>query len=229
MQAVSSQQSKPRWPRKLRGERHVMDDHVVPGLTQDSAEMLELGALVGQHNAFGLIAGRCSAAQAESLRRLREGKIHRKCASDWRDFCAKYLRMSGSQADRIIALLDEFGPGYFELSQLTRISPETYRAVEPVIKDHALHFRGEVVQLDPENAGKVAAVVAELRRQAAAKEVIPPANTAKRMADIERRFSALLRDRQQILSSSETNWANLSGMLKRMSSAFHKLLSDNRL
>jgi hypothetical protein len=40
-------------------------------LPADDAELLDLGSVLGQNLTFGLVAGRCSAAQAASLRRLR--------------------------------------------------------------------------------------------------------------------------------------------------------------
>jgi hypothetical protein len=60
---------------------------------------------------------------------LRENKLYKRVSPDWREFCDGYLNINRGQADHIIRLLDEFGPGYFELAQLTRISPETYRAI----------------------------------------------------------------------------------------------------
>jgi hypothetical protein len=84
---------------------------------------------------FGLIADRCSAAQAETLRRVREEKLYLKCSPKWEEFCRQYFGMSYSQADRIIRLLEKFGPNYFALSQLTRISADVYRAIEPAVKD----------------------------------------------------------------------------------------------
>jgi len=132
-------------------------------LAADQAALLELGVALGQNHAFGLIAGRCSAAQAEGLRRLREQKLYKRCAEKWDDFCPRYLKVSRSEADRTIKLWEEFGAAYFELSQLTRVSPETFRAIAPAIQDGALHYQGETIELNPENSRKVAAVVAELR------------------------------------------------------------------
>lgn len=129
----------------------------------DQAAMLELGVALGQNHAFGLIAGRCSAAQAEGLRRLREEKLYKRCTEKWDDFCPRFLKISRSEADRTIRLWEEFGASYFELTQLTRVSPETFRLIGPAIQDGALHYQGEAIQLNPENAQKVAAVVAELR------------------------------------------------------------------
>ena len=140
-----------------------MHEESLGELAADQAALLELGVALGQNHAFGLIAGRCSAAQAECLRRVREEKLYKRCAERWDDFCPRYLKMSRSEADRTIKLWEEFGATYFELSQLTRVSPETFRAIAPAIQDGVLHYQGEVIELNPENSRTVAAVVAELR------------------------------------------------------------------
>jgi hypothetical protein len=140
-----------------------MNEESLRELPSEQAELLDLGVALGQNHAFGLIAGRCSAAQAEGLRRLREEKLYKRCTEKWDDFCPRYLKISRSEADRTIKLWEEFGPAYFEVSQLTRISPETFRAIAPAIEDGALHYQGEAIELNAENSRKVAAVVAELR------------------------------------------------------------------
>ena len=71
--------------------------------------------------------------------------------------------MSRSEADRTIKLLEEFGPAYFELSQLMRVSPETYRAIAPHIENGVLHYNGEAIELNAQNSRRVAAAVAEMR------------------------------------------------------------------
>jgi hypothetical protein len=129
----------------------------------DKAALLELGVALGQNHTFGLIAGRCSAAQAEGLRRLCEEKLYKRCTEKWEDFCPRFLRISRAEADQTIRAWEEFGALYFELTQLTRVSPETYRLVAPAIQDGALHYQGEAIELNPENARKVAIVVAELQ------------------------------------------------------------------
>jgi hypothetical protein len=127
------------------------------------AALLDLGVALGQTHAFGLIAGRCSAAQADAIRRLRDQRLYKRVSETWDDFCRSYLRISKPEADRTIRLLEEFGPVYFDVSQLTRISPETYRAIAPAIQDGKLHFNGEEIPLSPEHSRKVAAAVAEMR------------------------------------------------------------------
>ena len=123
------------WRREFFMEKTVSD------LPADDAELLDLGSVLGQNLTFGLVAGRCSAAQAASLRRLREERLYKRVAPNWREFCPTFLKMSRTQADQVIQLLDEFGPGYFELAQLTRVSAETYRAIAPSIQEGVLHSR----------------------------------------------------------------------------------------
>jgi hypothetical protein len=135
--------------------------------TPEKAEgVLDIGKLLGRREAFGLVAGRCSAAEAGCLREIRETKSYKKLAPNWDEFCESHLRMSRSAADRAIRLLEELGPGYFELTQLVRLPPEAYRAIAPSVKDKAVHLDGEAIALVPENAVRVAAAVATLRRKA---------------------------------------------------------------
>jgi hypothetical protein len=198
-------------------------------LSAETADVLELGVILGRSQAFGLVAGRCSAAQAQSLRQLREEKKHLRLSPTWKDFCPRYLGMSGSQADRIIAMLDEFGPGYFELAQLTRISADTYRAVEPVVKDHALHYNGEVITLDPGNARKVAEAVAKLRREAAVKT--PPVEKGMEglILSIDKRFQQIVADIEHMANQSGDNWKLFSDVIDRMGRTLGRLIRENKL
>jgi hypothetical protein len=117
---------------------------------------LESGKVLGQSIAFGIIAGRCSAAQAAAIRQLHHDKVHTRFGLKWREFCPKHLKMSGSQADVIIRLLEEFGPDYFEHTQSVRISADTYRLVSPLIHDKVLHYGEELLELNSANVQKVA-------------------------------------------------------------------------
>jgi hypothetical protein len=138
----------------------------VSKLPAEVASALELGATLGENRAFGVIAGRCSAAQAAGLQRIREEKLYKSCTAKWAEFCPKYLGMSKRHADEMIQLLEEFGPSYFEVSQLTRISADTYRAIASSVHDKAIHIDGQKpIALIPENAAQVTAAVAELRRK----------------------------------------------------------------
>ena len=140
-----------------------MNQDTVSNLRAEDVQLMELGFTLGQNHTFGLLAGRCSAAQAQGIRRLREEKQYKRCCEKWEDFCPRYLKMSRGEADRIIRHLEEFGPAYFELSQLIRISVETFRAIAPAVSDGVLHHKGEAIPINNENSRKVVAAVAEMR------------------------------------------------------------------
>jgi hypothetical protein len=164
---------------------------------------VELGVVLGQSHAFGLVAGRCSAAQAQTIRRLREEKLFKSCCEKWEDFCPQYLKMCRAEADRVIRLLEEFGPTYFELSQLTRISPETYRAIAPAIEEGVLHFNGERIPLNADNSRKVAAAVAEMRSTLPKKSAEEPgeeSNLKQRLSKVEKCGIALVREFEKIVA-----------------------------
>jgi hypothetical protein len=189
-----------------------MNEALLSGLAAEDAAMLELGVVLGQNHAFALVAGRCSAAQAQSLRRIREDKLYKRCCEKWDEFCSRYLKMSRSEADRHIKLFEEFGPTYFELSQLTRISAETYRAIAPAIEDGVLHFNGDAIPLNAENSRKVAAAVAEMRsalpkkspeEQSLARQVVQlceETELGQRLFKIEKCGMAVVREFEKIAS-----------------------------
>jgi hypothetical protein len=195
-------------------------------LPAEVAELLELGSVLGHNQAFGLIAGRCSAAQAASLKRLRDEKKYRRVTENWRDFCSRYLRMSGAQANNIIHLWEEFGEGFFKVSQLTRISPETYRAIAPAVREDALHLNGEVIELSAANSRQVVEAVARVRR------VKPPARRIdehERLQEIDERLMSIV-DVLLNLSfedRSGEDWLLFTDMLSRACCALKSLLVEN--
>jgi hypothetical protein len=172
-----------------------MNKQTLPESNSGHNLLLELGFALGQSHTFGLVAGRCSAAQAYGIRRLREEKLFKECCERWEDFCPNYLNMSRAEADRIIKHLTEFGPAYFEVSQIARISPETFRAIAPAVSDGVLHHNGEAIPLNAENSRKVAAAVAEMRsaipkKPAASSE--PPQDLQQRIHGLADRCVAIL-------------------------------------
>jgi hypothetical protein len=157
-----------------------------------SADAFDLGEWLGRRQAFGVIAGRCSAAEAECLRRIRDDKLYLARAADWGEFCGRYLTMSRRSADRLIGYLDEFGPAYFQLSQLTRIPPEVYRAIQPAITTEGIRIHDEVIALEPSNSERLANAVAELRpkRETAAER--SALTGRERLAEVGKNFDALV-------------------------------------
>lgn len=160
---------------------------------------LRVGTLLGRRQAFNLVAARCSAADAACLREIRNHKAYKSVCADWSEFCSKHLRISQTNANRIIRYLDEFGPEYFELAQLTAITPKVYRAIAPAVKNKAVHCEGAAIALLPENTEKLAAAVAELRRAA---EASPTAQSMdERLCRLERRSAQLLAQFQALVAS----------------------------
>ena len=197
----------------------------IPDLPPELAEVLQAGMVLGQNQTFALVSGRCSAAQAEALLRLRESKCYLRLAHNWKEFCPKFLNMSYSQADRIIRCWQEFGAGFFELQKLVGISPDTYRSIEPAIKDGALHFNEEAIELDPENSQKVVAAVAELRRSLPAKEPPQPPTMSERLADLDTRSAALLAELKQIggMNCEGEDKDRLESVLQRASAVIDRM------
>src|SRR5580704_1621512 len=117
----------------------------------DETGDFELGMMLGSRKAFASVAGRCSAADAECMRRIRDQKLYLSRSTNWEEFCPQYLGLSKAQANRYVRYLEEFGPDYFEIAQLTRITPEQYRAIAPAIRDRNIHVDGQAIALIPEN------------------------------------------------------------------------------
>lgn len=197
----------------------------IPEPPAEAADLLDLGAILGQNLALGLVAGRCSAAQAAGLRSLRESRAYKRVTPDWREFCFRYLKMSRTQADHLIRLLDEFGPGYFELAQLTRISPGAYRAIAPAVKDGALQFRGNAIELSVENSRQVAAAVAELRRALPPKKPAARPEMHVRVRQLDQKCTALIEEFTEIARKEREgeNWLAFASTLNRISSSLRRL------
>ena len=194
------------------------------------AESLDLGSVLGQLQAFEMISGRCSAAQAARLRQLREDKAFHRITRRWREFCPRYLKMSGRQADKIIRLWEELGAGYFALAQLTPISPEAYRAIAPTVRDGALHFNGEAIALTGDNSRRVAAAVVELRRRAShnSGRYLP---IHRRIAALDKRATLLVAEFEEISRKERCgeNWLLFTGVLSRLCAALRRIEAENAL
>jgi hypothetical protein len=126
----------------------------------------ELGQWLGRKQAFGLIAGKTAAAEVECLRRIRDGNLFRAKGVDWAEFCQKYAGVTSSYANRLIRQFEEFGPNYFDLSKIMRISADSYRKIAEAVSDDGIAFGGEKIAISPENSDKIAEAVNTLREQA---------------------------------------------------------------
>ena len=190
-----------------------------PEILDDPRAALDLGRVLGQRRAFVALGGRCSAAHAELLRRIRDEKLYRAIAPSWRAFCGAHLAISRRHADHLIGLLQRFGPIYFELSQLVGLSVKQYLAIEPAVRDQKLIIDGAAVSVIPENAPKILEAISRLLNPPPSpreRHPAPPAETNRtRIADLAARGRAIanqlvalyrssssLRDRELILEAA---------------------------
>jgi hypothetical protein len=189
-----------------------------------ASDALEFGKMIGRRQTFSQVAGKCSAADAECLKKTRDQKLYLGFAKSWEACCTKHIGMSRANAERIIGLLEEFGPAYFEVAQLTRVSPETFRQLAPSIHDGTLHHQGEAIALLPENAARVALVVGEHR-----KAVRPPrtldAPVDARLDALEARCNRLLAEFEELSGAWRDNGDRLmlGSVLARTRSALARL------
>ena len=130
---------------------------------QPDSGLLDLGEMLGRHNTFAALAGRCSASQAACLRKIRDERSYRATGLGWRQFCSQRLGMARAHADQLIRNLNEFGPAYFELAQIVRISPATFRKIAGAVSPEGLAIEGEIVPIRPENAQRISDAVEALR------------------------------------------------------------------
>jgi hypothetical protein len=149
-----------------------------------------LGRWLGRRDAFAAVAGRCTAAEAQSLQQIRESRAYKEVAPNWEEFCARHVGVGRRQADRIIRLLDEFGPAYFHVAQMAHVTPDEYRAIAPHVGEDGVRVDGTVIALLPENSEKVSCAVSELvKRQKPAAPSGPPQRLA--VETVLKKFEAL--------------------------------------
>src|SRR5208283_960464 len=129
------------------------------------------GSAANRHSA--LIASKCSAALA--LEEIKESCAFEQLGLTWQEFCVQHVGLSRKRADAIIRQLDEFGEAYFRLSQIARISPETYRQVAPIVEHDTVEIDGQKFELTLANAAKIRAAIGKMRDER---------NQAQRAAEI---------------------------------------------
>ncbi len=144
-----------------------------PKAARKASEHVELGRWMGRREAFSLIAGRCSAAEIESLRRIRDERLYLSVSNTWDTFCSTQLGASRRNVERNIRLLEEFGPAYFQVAQMAHIGPREYRAIAAHVNEEGVRVDGSVVALLPENSAKIAAAVGELLKRADGNGSVP--------------------------------------------------------
>jgi hypothetical protein len=136
----------------------------------DGAALLEVGTWIGRHQAFGLIANKCSAADAACLREIRDNKHYRVLGLTWEEFCSRHTGIDRRTADRIVERLDEFGEAYFHLSQLIPIHPPGFRELASCVSGNTIELDGQKIPITPDHASQIIEAVRELRSRLERKE-----------------------------------------------------------
>src|SRR5436190_17373093 len=114
-------------------------------MEQNSKKINEAAVCIGRQQAFATIANKCSAGQAQALKQLHDERAYEHFNLTWEQFCEAHAGISRAHADRIISRIEEFGETYFRLSQITRVSDDTYRGLSPQIEDEILEIDGEKI------------------------------------------------------------------------------------
>ena len=128
-------------------------------------DAFDLGTWIGRKQAFSELAGRCSAADAECLRQVRDKKRYRSLKMTWEQFCRERIGISRGTAEKIIRLLEEFGPQYFVLAHATGINADEYRRISGAVHEKHLLCAGEEIPIDADHAPKLNAAIEQLRRE----------------------------------------------------------------
>jgi hypothetical protein len=134
-----------------------------PAVDAGQATLMNLGVWLGRHQTFGLIANQCSAGDAECLKIMRENEEYKKLGLSWEEFCLVHAGVSRVYADRLIHYLEEFGTNYFRLSELMKISADTYRLVADSVGDAGMEVNGETIPINRQNRRKILAAVRAAR------------------------------------------------------------------
>ena len=142
-----------------------MDDQTTTDAAANPASTLDLGAWIGRGQALSFVANHCSAAQAECLARIRKEGLYKILNLTWDQFCERHAGASRAHADEIIRRLQEFGAAYFRISEIIRISPQSYRTMQDKVKGEVIEVGGESIPITPENAVRIRQAIAALRAE----------------------------------------------------------------
>ena len=169
----------------------------IPPVDGGQEGLVALGTWLGRRQAFGLIANRCSAADAECLKNMRESEDYKKLGLTWDEFCEQRAGVSRVYADRLIRYLDEFGANYFRLAEVMQVSAETFRLIAGSVGDNGIEFNGLNIPINRENRRKIQAAVQAARAASESKPARRPKVSAMR-----KRLDGFLSDARAIAETS---------------------------
>ena len=161
-------------------------------------DWMEAGAWVGRQQAFAIIGSKCSAAQAAALKEIKSSRSYEQLGLTWEEFVLQYVGVSRERADALIRQYDEFGDAYFRLSQIARISPETFRQVAPTVENDTVEIDGEKFELTLASAVKIRAAIKKMRDQLKEAEQAAEIRQPGALTDLRNRQDALIAEARRL-------------------------------
>jgi hypothetical protein len=126
---------------------------------------VKVGQWLGRREAFSLMAGRCSAAEIEIVRKIRDERMYEELNCSWDECCSRYLHASRRTVERELGYLRKYGPAFFTVRQLAHITVKEYQSIAGHITDQGVNLDGAVVALSAQNSDQVAAAVEALLKR----------------------------------------------------------------
>jgi hypothetical protein len=164
------------------------------------APPIDVGAWIGRGQAFGIMAGKCAAAQAECLRTMKRDRMHERLGITWEQFCEKHIGVSRSYVHRLIQRLEEFGPDYFRIDEVVPLSPESYRLIAGSVREGAIEIEGEAVPITQDNAVRIHRAVEARRAEQDRKK---GRQASPSIDDVRQRLDTCIRDLAAIAKGPE--------------------------
>ena len=105
----------------------------------------------------------------------------------------------------LIRQLEEFGPAFFQLGGVTRITPEEYRLIAGAVTEAGLAYEGETIPITEQNGPRLAEAVEALRRQALPEAAADGAGETERaLAAAQRSWQAAIAIYERLRASNLT-------------------------
>jgi hypothetical protein len=163
-------------------------------------------------------------AKALAMKELRDSRAYETLGLTWDQFCPQHLGICRATADAIIRNYTELGSNYFRLSEICRISPDTFQSVAPNIAGDAIELDGETIALTAENAHKIRAGIRRLHQDL--KTALNSQSTV--LADFYHRIDALCRDihKFHVNRVGRAEHTGLSTVVRYAKKQMHALLAE---
>lgn len=159
---------------------------------ETTKQWFDIGISVGRQQAFSAVSGKCAGAQALGLKQIRDSRSYEELGLTWEEFCKQHAGISRPHADTLIRRYGEFGDAFFRVSEITRVSQETFRHIAGQVDGDVIEIDGEKLSLTPENAPRIRDGIRKLRSEL--KHALSPHRpfTCPSITDMQVRVDSLL-------------------------------------